>query len=103
MKGWFTGLALIFLIPFSIGQVRDVDSLVRVLSTVPNQEKIDVYQAIITRLWLNHPDSAIQFARAAIKLADQLNDPRSKSIAIRLLGGVHYSIVTSILSFNNEE
>jgi signal transduction histidine kinase len=90
MKGWFTGLILFCSIPFSYGQVRDVDSLVRALSTAPNAEKIDVYQAIITRLWLNHPDSAIHFARAAIKLADQLNDARSKSIAIRLLGGVHY-------------
>lgn len=67
-----------------------MDSLVRALPSTPERERIDVYQTIITRLWLNHPDSAFQFARKAVKLAEQLNDPRSKSIAIRLLGGVHY-------------
>jgi signal transduction histidine kinase/Tfp pilus assembly protein PilF len=91
MKSWFISLLVFLLIPvLGVGQVREVDSLSRILNTVPDQEKINIYQSIITKLWLNHTDSAILYARDAVKLADRLDDPRSKSIAIRLLGGVHY-------------
>jgi signal transduction histidine kinase/Tfp pilus assembly protein PilF len=90
MKSWFTFVAFHILFIIGYGQVREVDSLLRILPQTPDKNKVDVYQSIITRLWLNHPDSAIKFARTAISLANQLDDPRSKSIAIRLLGGVHY-------------
>lgn len=74
----------------SYGQRLEIDSLQRLLARTQGKEKIQIYQQIITRLWLNHPDSAMLYARQAVKLANQLGDPRSKSIAIRLLGGVHY-------------
>jgi len=74
----------------SSSQNQNIDSLKNLLRVYKDEDKINVYQSIITSLWLNHPDSAMIFAREAVQLANRLNDPRSKSIAIRLLGGVHY-------------
>lgn len=72
------------------GQAKMLDSLYQVLEKVPEKDRIDIYQGIVTKLWLNHTDSALRFAHEAVTLANKLGDLRSKSIAIRLLGGVHY-------------
>ena len=72
------------------GQIKEIDSLYQALQATPEESKIDIYQSIIIKLWLNHTDSALRFAREAIQLSEKLGDARSKSIAIRLLGGVHY-------------
>jgi signal transduction histidine kinase len=71
-------------------QRKDLDSLTRVLATTPDEKKIDVYQEIIINLWLNHPDSAMGYAREALRLSNKLDDVRTKAIALRLIGGVHY-------------
>src|SRR5690242_5796894 len=73
-----------------LSQSHEVDSLIRLLPSTPTTHKIDVYQEIVIRLWLNHPDSAMQFAREAMQLAKRTDDVRTKAIAHRLLGGVHY-------------
>ena len=72
------------------GQRRGLDSLSRVLAVTPDDQKIDVYQEIIINLWLNHPDSAMQYAREALTLSKTLENVRTKAIALRLIGGVHY-------------
>src|SRR5688572_29463291 len=66
-----------------------VDSLRKVLPEVEGQQKIDVLQRLVVNLWLNHPDSAMQYAREAVSLAKESGDVRSQAIAIRVLGGVH--------------
>ena len=71
-------------------QHTDLDSLTRQLANTPDGQKIDVYQEIIIRLWLNHPDSAMKYAQEALHLSKTLNDIRTKAIASRLIGGVHY-------------
>jgi signal transduction histidine kinase len=81
---------LLWRVSISFSQNHDIDSLRELLPQTPDKKKIDIYQAIVTRLWLNHPDSAMIFAREAVALANKSDDARSKSIAIRLLGGVHY-------------
>jgi signal transduction histidine kinase/Tfp pilus assembly protein PilF len=86
----------LFLIVFSLAwlsgstQHRDLDSLNRVLSSTPDDQKIEVYQEIIIRLWLNHPDSAMEYARKSVTLSHTLDDTRTKAIAYRMLGAVHY-------------
>lgn len=66
------------------------DSLSQLLVTTPVEKRIDVYQQIILKLWLNHPDSAMGVAKTAVAFADSIGDVRAKAIATRLLGGVHY-------------
>lgn len=53
------------------------------------ENRISGYQKIITSLWLNRPDSAIHYARKAMKLTESSEDLKSKAVAVRLLGGVH--------------
>lgn len=72
------------------GQQSVVDSLKRVLTTTPDEKKIDIYQAIIIKLWLNHPDSAMVYAKRAVKFTGTQEDIAAKAIAIRLMGGVYY-------------
>jgi signal transduction histidine kinase len=73
----------------SQSQTNIIDSLRSTLNSTPNNQKIQVYQAIITKLWRNHPDSALIYARKAIRFADQSNDLKSKAVAVRLQGGAY--------------
>src|SRR6185436_10740697 len=52
--------------------------------------KIEVYQAIIIKLWLNHPDSAMVYAKQAVKFANDINDVSAKAVSVRLMGGVYF-------------
>jgi signal transduction histidine kinase len=72
------------------GQQHRLDSVKRVLLRTPDEKKIEVYQEVILKLWLNHPDSAMFFAREAMRHSKTTADVRTKAIASRLLGGVHY-------------
>src|SRR5258707_3322213 len=85
--------ALLVFLFFSFGigyaQHSALDSLKRELTVTPEEKKIDVYQAIIIKLWLNHPDSAMIYARRAVEFAST-RDVRTKAIAIRLTGGAFY-------------
>ena len=65
-----------------------VDSLEALLPSVEGTEKVKVLQSLIINLWLNHPDTAVLYARQAINISKDLNDLRSQAISIRLLGGV---------------
>jgi signal transduction histidine kinase len=67
-----------------------LDSLLEVLNRTPPEQKIKVYQEIILALWLNHPDSAMIYAKQAIELSKKTTDIKVKAVATRLLGGVHY-------------
>ncbi|HEU5291361.1 MAG TPA: tetratricopeptide repeat protein, partial [Cyclobacteriaceae bacterium] len=57
-------------------------------SAVSLDDKIKNYQTLITSLWLNHPDSALIYARQLLRLTEHENDA-GHAVAIRLLGGVH--------------
>src|SRR5688572_4749605 len=85
-------VTVLFLVGFVkvYSQRNDLDSLTQQLGNTPDHQKIDVYQEIIIRLWLNHPDSAMYYAREALSLSKKLDDVRTKAIASRLIGGVHY-------------
>src|SRR5258708_7470545 len=82
-------LVLFFSISIGYAQNSAIDSLKKQLVIVPDEKKIDVYQAIIIKLWLNHPDSAMVYAKKAVAFASTM-DLRTKAIAIRLTGGVFY-------------
>lgn len=84
-------LLILSLFVCSVGwsQKSKLDSLKIVLASTAPEKKIDILQAIIIRLWLNQPDSAMVFAKQAVDISQDL-DVRSKAIAIRLLGGVYY-------------
>ena len=90
MKRLFISPA-IFIASICIGFSQNplVDSLRKVLPEVQGQKKIEVLQKLVVNLWLNHPDSAMQYAREAVYIAKQSGDVRSQAIAIRVLGGVH--------------
>ncbi len=83
-------LFIVLAIPFLVYAQTENDSVNLLLKDpAPFEEKIKRYQAIITSLWLNHPDSAMIFARQAVTLSKKSDNLESKSIANRLLGGVH--------------
>jgi signal transduction histidine kinase len=90
MKRFIVILIFFILIIPASGQEKERDSLQHLLRTTPDINKIDIYQSIVTRLWLNQPDSAMLFATEAFGLAKKINDIRSRAIASRLLGGVYY-------------
>ena len=89
MKGRSLLVFLFFSISIGYAQNFVLDSLKRELAAAPAEKKIDVYQAIIIKLWLNYPDSAMVYARRAVAFAST-RDLRTKAIAIRLTGGVFY-------------
>ena len=72
-----------------LSQNQTVDSLRQVLPTVKGKDRINVLQSLVINLWLNHPDTAMQYAQEAVRLAFDLGDTRSQAIAIRIMGGVH--------------
>ncbi|HTH57682.1 MAG TPA: tetratricopeptide repeat-containing sensor histidine kinase [Cyclobacteriaceae bacterium] len=74
---------------FAGAQQSAIDSLRKALAEAPADKKIDVYQAIIIKLWLNHPDSAMVYAQQAVEFSNSM-DVRTKAIATRLTGGVYY-------------
>lgn len=74
---------------FAHAQQSAVDSLKKALAEAPADKKIDAYQAIIIKLWLNHPDSAMVYAQQAVEFSNSM-DVRTKAIATRLTGGVFY-------------
>ncbi len=73
-----------------VAQRHELDSLNTILRASPENKKIEIYQEIVIRLWLNHPDSALYYVDEAMQLAKKLNDVKAKAIATRLLGGAHY-------------
>jgi len=86
-------IAVIFFLVLGFTAViaqHNLDSMVKALEVTPEDKKIDVYQQIILALWLNHPDSAMYYAKEGFTLSKRLDDLRTKAIATRLLGGVHY-------------
>ena len=83
---------LIVMMSFGISclaQKANLDSLKNALSTSPQENRIEILNQIIITLWLNQPDSAMVYAKEAVAFSENL-DPRSKAIAVRLLGGVYY-------------
>ncbi len=87
ISGFSLILLLLSLCCFS--QRNAIDSLKHELENAPEEKKIEILQAIIIKLWLNQPDSAMQFAKQALAVSANL-DARSRAIALRLLGGVYY-------------
>lgn len=84
-------LLLLFIVGMHSGFAQNptVDSLKSILPNATKEKRIEVLHALIINLWLNHPDTAIRYAREAYKLSGSLQDVRSQAISIRLLGGVH--------------
>ena len=66
-----------------------VDSLTSILQNSTGEGRVEILHALITKLWVNFPDSAERYAREAIRLSGQLKSPRLRVISFRLLGGVH--------------
>lgn len=85
LSAWFLIGALA-----SVQAQHVVDSLKQVLSVTPDEAKVPVYEQLIIHLWLNHPDSAMIYAREATALADKLHRERDRAVATRLTGGVYY-------------
>ncbi len=80
---------LLFLLNIGYAQKSVLDSLQRELAAAPDEKKIEILQVIIVKLWLNQPDSAMVFAKQAVRLSEKM-DAHSKAIAIRMMGGVFY-------------
>ena len=66
-----------------------IDSLDAVLQNVPKDKRMDAYQDLIVRSWLNHPDIAMRYARNGMHLASSTKRADDLSVANRLMGGVH--------------
>ncbi len=89
MKCRVSLLILLFSVSIGYAQKSIIDSLKKELAKSPVEKKIDIYQAIIIKLWLNHPDSAMIYAKEAVVFAKGV-DVRAQATAIRLMGGVFY-------------
>ena len=89
MKCRFFLFILLFSFATGFSQKSVIDSLKKELAKAPTDKKIDVYQAIIIKLWLNHPDTAMIYAKEAVAFAQGV-DVRTQAIAVRLMGGVFY-------------
>lgn len=73
----------------AFSQQTDVDSLTAVLKTSTGVKRVEILHALVINLWLNHPDTALRFAREALRRSRELNDLRLQAISIRLIGGVY--------------
>ncbi|MTI39135.1 tetratricopeptide repeat protein [Fulvivirga lutimaris] len=74
-------LALVFLPVVGQKDVSDSVSL---------KEEIQHLNQKTVSIWLNFPDSAMNYARLAYQKAKKLDDPKLLSSSLRLIGGVHY-------------
>ncbi|MGC4020452.1 MAG: tetratricopeptide repeat-containing sensor histidine kinase [Cyclobacteriaceae bacterium] len=72
-------------------QKNTIDSLEKALPSTPDEKKIEVYQKIITTLWLNQPDAAMRYANKTIEFTETRSS-REKAIANRLKGAVFFYI-----------
>ncbi len=70
-------------------QNSPVDSLRLLLPNSTGPVRFEILRELVINLWLNHPDSAMQYAREAVSLSIKLEDIHSQATAIRILGGVH--------------
>src|ERR1051325_11158898 len=61
-------------------QKAAVDSLRKALANSPAEKKIDAYQALIQKFWLNQPDSAMRYAMEAVAFTSS-RSAREKAIA----------------------
>lgn len=89
MRAFWLLILLINIGASSWAQKPNLDSLKNALAKAAPEERIEILNKIIITLWLNQPDSAMIYAKEAVAFSQNL-DPRSKAIAIRLLGGVYY-------------
>src|SRR5689334_6071616 len=69
---------------------KQMDSLKRQLPSASDHEKIGILQDLIINLWLNHPDSALNYAKQAMRLTANTRIVRDRAIAVRLYGAVYY-------------
>jgi signal transduction histidine kinase/Flp pilus assembly protein TadD len=65
------------------------DSLLHLIRTSEGEAKMQHLQNIIIQNWLNLPDTAFRYAYQASRYAEEQDNDRFRSIAIRLRGGVH--------------
>jgi signal transduction histidine kinase len=82
--------SLLFLIVLTgYPQRNPVDSLESLLGTATGIQRVEILQTLVINLWLNHPDTAMRYARQALSISRQLDDVKQQAISIRLMGGVH--------------
>jgi signal transduction histidine kinase/Tfp pilus assembly protein PilF len=84
-------IAICLILSLNIGFSQNIiDSLLQALPGASKNERIEIYQSLVLRLWLNHPDSAMAFAREALAWANKVDDDRCRAISTRLIGGTYY-------------
>lgn len=85
-------LSFIFFFIISIVLVKGqrTDSLHTVLQGKEGKERIEVLHQLLTSIWLNYPDQAMEYGEEALLLAKGLDDRKSISKSLRLIAGVHY-------------
>jgi signal transduction histidine kinase len=87
----FVAVSFLFYLPHSAGaQHSTSDSLDALINQTPSQDKINLYQNVIIKLWRNDPGLALQYANDAIEHSKKLNDLHATAIATRLYGGTLY-------------
>src|SRR6267154_3664096 len=69
---------------------KQIDSLKKQLPLASDHEKIAILQDLIINLWLNHSDSAMSYAKQAMRLTEKTDNVRDRAIAVRLYGAVYY-------------
>ncbi|MFZ6012287.1 MAG: tetratricopeptide repeat protein [Bacteroidota bacterium] len=95
---------LIFLSIAGLAQQHPSDSIRTLLEKSPEEKKIEILQSMVIRLWLNQPDSAMQYAREVMAIARETDNIRYEAIANRLMGGVqsYKSNYDSSLRYNKK-
>ncbi len=88
MRNWFFLLSLFF-VSFHL-QGAATDSLVTRLKQVkPDTVKVKLLIRLTESFMYSHPDSAADYARRGLKLADQLNDQAKKGTLLKSLGDIN--------------
>lgn len=84
----FLGTICLLVIFNGFCQSPAADSLKVLLPGSTGQKRIEILQGLVINLWLNHPDTARQYAQEAMRLAETSGDIRAQAIAVRIMGGV---------------
>jgi class 3 adenylate cyclase len=92
MKKIFSILFCFLSCIFCFSNDSDIDSL-KIVIKIAKEDSSKVNQLIeLGRKYANkNPESAINFYNEAVSLADKINFPKGKAIAIKNIGNVHYN------------
>jgi len=88
---WLFILILFFLIDPSVAQINQIDSLKSILSTLKEDtNKVNTLNELSFNVFSNAPEEAIEYGKAALNLAQELEYPKGVAFALKHIGLGYY-------------